>query len=166
MTKRVSGRLVYDADPATVYTMYLDPAFVQEKNERTGGNNVSVKVTKKGKGSEIVVSRSLPAQLPAFAKKLIGETIDTIQTDVWQAPNDDASRDGTIEITFGGAPIAAEGTFRLEVLGKGSVCIVEINVKVSVPFIGGKVESVAGEQVIRAINAEESIGQEWLAGRT
>ncbi len=164
MTKSVSGRLVYDADPAAVYAMYVDPKFVQSKNERTGGSNVSVKVSKKGKGNEIVASRTLPlGGLPSMAKKVVGDTVDTIETDVWEEAEADGSRNGTTVITFGKAPLHAEGTFRLEADGNQTVCTVVINVKANIPLVGGKAESVASEQVIRAINAEEAIGQEWLA---
>lgn len=164
MTKSVSGRLVYEADPASVYAMYVDPEFVQIKNERTGGKNVSVAVTKKGDGNEIVAHRTLPlGGLPSVVQKFVGETVDTVETDVWQGPDAAGGRKGTITIDFGDAPLEAHGTFRLAADGEQTVCEVAIDVKAHVRLVGGKAESVASDQIIRAINAEEAIGQEWLA---
>ena len=82
VSKKISGELHFDADPATVYTMVSDQAYVQEKNERTGGQNVEAEVTDNGaEGCKIVVSRDLPAEIPAFAKKFVGEKISTVQND-------------------------------------------------------------------------------------
>ena len=33
----------------------------------------------------------------------------------------------------------------------------------SVPLVGGKIESVIGEQIERGINKENQIGRDWLA---
>lgn len=163
MSKHTSAQMTYDEDPVTVYAMLVDPAYVREKNERTGGRDVKVEVTTQGKGCRIVATRTLPADLPAFAKKFLGETLTTTETDVWNEPNPDGSRDATIAIDFHGAPVTLNGKLRLEATATGAVCKVEVEVKASIPLISGKIEGVAQEQFQRAVDAENPIGVEWLA---
>ena len=40
MTKKINGEMQFSADPATVFAMVTDQAYVQEKSERTGGFDV------------------------------------------------------------------------------------------------------------------------------
>ena len=164
MGKKISAQMTYDADPTAVYAMYADPEFVREKNERTGGRNVAVEVDARGEGCVIVASRELPAdQLPSIAKKFVGDTIATTQTDTWQAPNSGNDRDGTMSVDFHSLPMSVSGTFRLEATKNGTVCKIEAEVKASVPFVSGKLEDVTAGQFMRAVGAEEKIGREWLA---
>ncbi|MFZ1652898.1 MAG: DUF2505 domain-containing protein, partial [Candidatus Nanopelagicales bacterium] len=61
------------------------------------------------------------------------------------------------------APIAINGTLRLESSGTGTVLKVDVEVKSGVPLVGGKLEGVAADQFQRAVNKEQEIGLEWLA---
>lgn len=163
VSKKISGELHFDADPATVYTMVSDQAYVQEKNERTGGQNVEAEVTDNGaEGCKIVVSRDLPAEIPAFAKKFVGEKISTVQTDEWGPANDDGSYSAKFHVDFGKAPMVIDGTMKIDAEGGGSVLRVDAEVKASVPFVGGKLEGVAAEQFDRAVRKEQEVGAEWL----
>ncbi|MFZ1670432.1 MAG: DUF2505 domain-containing protein [Candidatus Nanopelagicales bacterium] len=165
MSKKISAQMTYNgSDVDTVFAMLTDPNYVTAKNEGTGGKNVAVEVVPEGRdGVKIVVSRVLPAQIPGFAKKFVGETIDTTETDNWGAANSDDSRDGLISVDFGSAPIAINGTLRLESSGTGTVLKVDVEVKSGVPLVGGKLEGVAADQFQRAVNKEQEIGLEWLA---
>ena len=164
MATKMNGELHFKADPATVYAMVTDPAYVKEKNERTGGQNVVANVDDLGaEGAKIVVSRDLPAEVPAYAKKFVGEQISTIQTDEWGPENADGSYSATMNVTFGKAPLEVNGTFSIEAEDGGAVLIVRSAAKASVPFVGGKVEGVAADQFQRAVRKEQEVGNEWLA---
>ncbi len=164
MSKKISGDLRFEADPATVYAMISDQAYVQEKNERTGGQNVEASVTDNGEnGCEIVVSRDLPAEIPSFAKKFVGEKISTVQTDRWGPVNDDGSYSAKFHVDFGKAPMVLDGTMSIEAEGDSSVLRVNADIKASVPLVGGKLEGVAAEQFERAVRKEQEIGIDWLS---
>ncbi len=163
MSKKISGELHFEADPATVYAMISDQAYVQAKNERTGGQNVEAAVTDNGAdGATIVVSRDLPAEIPSFAKKFVGEKISTTQTDSWGPADDDGNYAAKFHVDFGKAPIVIDGTMSITADGSGAVLRVAADVKASVPFVGGKLEGVAAEQFDRAVRNEQPIGAEWL----
>lgn len=163
MTETIKQRMTYEVDPETIFAMYLDEGFVREKNERTGGRDVEVEVNTADGGGCIVTSRRLPAKLPSFARQLTGDEISLTQTDRWHLPAEDGSRTGTVKIEFHGLPMKATGTFKLSPLADGSECLVELELKASVPLIGRKIEKVAAEYVQKAVGAEERIGREWLA---
>lgn len=163
MARKVTSRMTYEADVEAVHAMYIDPDYVQAKNEKTGGRNVTVEVTPDGDGTKIVAHRELPADIPAFAKKFVGETVQVTETDYWGPPNADGSRDGTIKLDFGSSPVAAHGTLRLEAGAEGCACEAALEIKSSVPLVGGKIEGVTADQIERAVGAEEKLGREWLA---
>ncbi len=165
MSKKISAQMTYNgSDVDTVFAMLTDPNYITAKNEGTGGQNVAVEVVPDGgDGVKIVASRDLPSQIPSFAKKFVGETISTTETDNWGAANSDGSRDGLIHVDFGSAPMSVNGTLRLEASGGGTVLKVDVEVKASVPLVGGKLEGVTADQFQRAVNKEQEIGLEWLA---
>jgi acylphosphatase len=164
VAKKIDGELHFSADPATVFEMVTDQAYVQEKNERTGGIGVETEVTNNDDGSvEIYVTRALPAQIPSFAKKFVGEQITTQQTDVWQPAQADGNYRGTLHVDFGKAPMAITGTFQINATDNGSVLVVTAEAKATVPFVGGKLEGVAADQFNRAVRKEQEVGQDWLS---
>lgn len=163
MATKISGELHLAADPATVYAMVTNPDYVQEKNERTGGEEVKVNVEDRGAdGAYIEVSRVLPAEIPSFAQKFVGEKIQTLQKDTWGPANADGSYDGSTDVSFGKAPMSLKGTFRIEAEGDGSVLYVKAEAKASVPLVGGKLEGVLREQFERAVRKEQEVASEWL----
>ena len=163
MTKKINGEMQFSADPATVFAMVTDQAYVQEKSERTGGFDVHAEVTDNDDGSvRIYATRELPAEIPSFAKKFVGEQITTQQTDVWQPAQPDVDYRGTLHVDFGKAPMVINGTFEINATEGGSVLVVAAEAKASVPFVSGKIEAVAAEQFNRAVTKEEEVGQDWL----
>lgn len=164
MGKRISQHMTYEADPQTVFAMYIDPAFIELKNQRTGGFDVQVTADADAvNGGTLIAARKLPAKLPGFMRKLTGDTVSIKETDVWGAAGPDGVRTGTILLEFPGLPMKATGMFTLRPEATGASCQVDVELKASVPLLGGKIEEVAGQQVARAIGAEERIGRQWLA---
>ena len=164
MSKKITGELHFHADPAAVFAMVTDEAYVQLKNEQTGGIDVAAQVDADDDGTiRIYVTRALPAEIPSFAKKFVGEQITTQQTDTWAPQPVDGGYRGTLHVEFGKAPMVINGTFQIRPEPSGSVLIVDADAKASVPFIGGKLEGVAAEQFDRAVRKEQEIGESWLA---
>ena len=153
-----SARLDFAADPAQAFALLTDPAYVEQVSVATGGHEpeVSVEVTPDGAGT-ITSVRSLPAEVPSYAKPLVGDPIRLTETRALGVADDDGTRDGTFAVSFGSAPVAITGTLRLRPEGAGSTLLVEMSVKASVPFVGGKVERFCAEQIERALAKEQEI---------
>ncbi|MFZ1363208.1 MAG: DUF2505 domain-containing protein [Candidatus Nanopelagicales bacterium] len=158
MGTKFNGEFTFNADAETAFGLISDAAYQKEKNEKTGGSDVEATRTDLDNGGvQLVVTRTLPAEVPSFAKKLVGETIETTQTDTWDAANEDGSRNGRTEIEFKGSPMSVTGTYKIANDGSGSKMTMNFEAKASVPLIGGKIEKVVVEQTNRSVEAEQKI---------
>jgi hypothetical protein len=159
MSTRFTVIQEYASPSDAVLAMLTDENYARIRAERTGSDQVSVRQDATGDGTTLVVERVLPAQVPGFAKSLVGDVIRVTEEQVW---SDDATAQFTA--TFN-APMSAAGTITVEpVDAQSSLVRIDGEVKASVPLIGGKLEGLAREQFERYLNAETAIGAAWLAG--
>ena len=70
---------------------------------------------------------------------------------------------GSLSIESPGKPTSASGTIRLEPSGAGTTEVVELDIKVKVPLIGGKLERLMAEKVAAGMDVEHTVGVAWLA---
>jgi carbon monoxide dehydrogenase subunit G len=154
----LTARLDIPADPAAAYGMLTDPEYVRDVAAATGGTDIEVSATPSDDGGATVVSRrSVPADVPSYARSLVGDSIRVDETRVLGPAADDGSREGTISIDFGGAPASVAGTLRLAASGAGTGLDVELTIKASVPFVGGKIEKLVAEQIHAALDREQTV---------
>lgn len=157
---KMSRELRYDAPPDQVYAMLADPAFREKVAQEQDVAAVTVTVTPTGAGMTLVNDQQQnTAGLPAIAKKIVGDTTRAIITETWA----DATS-ATVVIDVPGKPTSASGTIRLAAAGGGTVETVELDIKVKVPVIGGKLEGVMKEQILEGYDVEHRVGTAWLAG--
>ena len=158
MATHLSAHLALPADPAAAFALLTDSAYVEEVAVATGGHDVEVSVTAGEDGGATVVSaRTLPAKLPSYAKAFVGETLSLTETRVYGPAAPDGSRDGTFDVDFGSTPIAISGTLRLAAEDGASGLSIEVEIKASVPFVGGKVEGMASGWIERFVAKEETV---------
>ena len=152
--------LSYDAPPADVFAMLSDPAFRERvcEAQETVSHEVSVEMA--GAGMTVTVeTEQNTAGLPSIAKKIVGDTTRAVLKETWK----DGSG-GSVEITAPGKPTGAAGTVRLVEAGSGTTEVVELDVKVKVPLIGGKLEQLMADTIQEGYDVEQTVGREWLAG--
>jgi uncharacterized protein YndB with AHSA1/START domain len=157
---RFRHELVYDAPPDEVFTMLSDPAFRRRVAAAQQVVSADVDVAEQGGGFRLVSTQvQNTAGLPAIAKKIAGDTTEVVVTEEW------SGRDGgSIDITAPGKPTSARGTITLAPHGSGTRELVELEIKVKVPLVGGKLESLMAEQVKQGYLLEHEVGQAWLGG--
>jgi hypothetical protein len=154
----LTARLDLPADPEHAFSLLSDPAYVDEVATGTGGQDCEVSVTPTEDGGAVIVSaRSLPAEVPSYAKPLVGERVRLTETRTFGPASADGSREGSLEVGFGSAPVRITGVLHLQAGGLGTEVLVDCSVKASVPFVGGKIESFCAEQIQRALGKEEQI---------
>jgi hypothetical protein len=158
----IHGRLVYDHPPADVFAMLVDLDHVRARCEATGGVDVDAAVATRQGTTEITSSRTVAADLPTFARSVVGDHLRIRETHVW-GPDADGAREGTFEATFDGTPVVMRGRLRLVADGAGAVATLEGQIKASVPLVGRKVESLVHDQVAAALVIEQELGTGWLA---
>jgi hypothetical protein len=153
----------YEATPASVFAAFSNEEFVKARYDALGLVDYEVlDLTAAPDGATIKTRRLVPANVPGFAKKLFGETTEMVQTDTW-GPERDGVREGSWQVSVPGKPVKAGGTLRLEPDGDGAVVTIVGELKVSVPLLGGKLESWAGGEALSALDKEYEFGVSWFA---
>jgi carbon monoxide dehydrogenase subunit G len=151
--------LAYDAAPPAVLAMLTDPAFwdlVAVANEAISS---TATVEDDGGATRIVVdSEQAVVGVPGFAKKFVGESTRAITTQVW------SGNEAAFTVDAPGKPTSINGRATLVPKGEGSVLTYDLDVKASVPLIGGKLEKLVVELTTAGFEKERAVGAAWLAG--
>ena len=153
----------YDADPATVFAMLSDETFIIYKCEQSASLDVVAKVQPDGENIRIHNRRVLPAKVPSYVKKFLGDTIPLDETQFWTQADENGSRTATFDVDFDGQPLKFSGTITLQPGGDGTAVRTRGPIKGSVPLIGGKVESFAAGWIGKYLAKEQKVGAQWLA---
>lgn len=152
----------FEADPTSIFNLLKREDFILAKCEATGSLSTTASVDSLPDSmTQITNTRLLPADLPAPAKSLVGDTITVTETQKWGPAQEDGSRRATVTVEFSG-PMKFEGNLYLAPSESGAEMTTTGKFTASVPFIGGKIEKVASEQTSRYLTAEEKIANQWL----
>jgi hypothetical protein len=159
MSKRVTHRLTYDAPATDVYRMLTTPAFREEVCTRLRVISAAATAEPVDDGIEVVIDQVQPAKgLPSFATKLLGDTIRIVQRERWTTP-----QHADVDVTIPGKPGEMSGTARLEESGGVTTEVVELDIKVRIPLVGGKIESLVADMLVKALEAENATGRDYLS---
>lgn len=153
----------YDADPQTVFAMLSDETFIIYKCQQSASLDVVAEVEDEGDTLRIHNRRVLPAKVPGFVKRFLGDTIPLDETQHWGPADDRGHRSAEFTVDFDGQPLTFAGTIDLTGDGAGTAVRTRGALKCSVPLIGGKVENFAAEWIGKYLNKEQRVGQQWLA---
>jgi hypothetical protein len=138
--------------------MLADPEFRQVSCEAMEVISADVQLERDGDGFTLVIDQLQNTQdLPAFARTFAGESTQAIQRETWLG-----TTHGELSIESPGKPTSAKGTIRLEPSGGGTTEVVELDIKVKVPLIGGRLEKLMAEKVAAGMDLEQGVGVAWL----
>ncbi len=164
---KVSSTHAYSAPPEVVFEMMTDPDVLTAKYEALGHRDVQITEHRIDAGVVTVGSRrSVPMEVPGFAKRFLSPMNKVEQRDQWDAPDADHARSGTWEVDAAGVPVAAGGVQRITP-GPKHTTVVQIDGEVtsSVPILGGKLAGFVAGDVQRTLAAEEEFNDEYLSNR-
>lgn len=164
MATQVRYTQQFAAAPHVVWAMLTDVEYIRTKGLRSGSLEVDPDVELQHDRTVVISRRKLPAKMPGFMKKFVGEVLILNETQQWQHAASDGTRQGTFIIDFGGQPMGFHGTLTLQPDGDGTAVITDGTLKSSVPMVGKKAESVAKEWTVRYLRKEEEVAGDWLAG--
>lgn len=152
--------LSYDAPPAEVFAMLGDPAFREKVGHAQDVVSIAVAVTPHGSGFDLVNTQvQRTGGLPPIARKFAGDTTDVVITESWSGPSE-----GSVDISTPGKPVMTKGTITLTPSGTGTTETIDLEIKVKVPLIGGKLESLAADNILAGYQVEGDVGTAWLKG--
>ncbi|HET7684358.1 MAG TPA: DUF2505 domain-containing protein [Marmoricola sp.] len=156
---RLRQELTYDAAPDEVLAMLRDPAYWDRVAVATEALASRTTVETAGDTTTVVVDQQQAvAGVPSFAKKFVGDSTRAVKTTVWRG------RSATIEIETPGKPTHLSGSATVEDRGAGSALVYDLDVRASVPLVGGKLEKLVAELTGAGLDKEQSVGAAWLAG--
>ncbi len=152
----------YAASPTEVQQMLTDRAFREQVCERQHALSHEVTVTGGGPGAEVVVRQTQAmAGAPAVATKLTGDTVSLEQREVWRS-----STEAELSISLPGKPVELrDGRVILtERPDGGCDQVVSGDLRVKVPLVGGKLESLLSDVLRAGMRRQAEVGDAWLAG--
>lgn len=159
MTKQLTHEISYDAPLDAVGSMLDDPAYRDEVIGAQGGSKRSVSFEQDGDTVVVVVDQVQPAAgLPGFAKKFVGEEINIVQREEWTS-----AEYADLHVTIPGKPGEMTGAVTLAESGGSTTYTLDVAIKVNVPLVGGKIESLIADMLRKALVAEGKVGRDYLS---
>lgn len=150
--------------PQQVFAMGMTPSFRSAVCEATRASDYDVSIREHDDGrASVVVTRTMPADLPVAAKRIIGETIHVVQTEEWGAASADGARTADLVISIKNQPARMVGSVQLESVGSGVRMRIAGKVKVSILFVGKRIEPEVARAIISAAAKEQQTGLSWLS---
>jgi uncharacterized protein YndB with AHSA1/START domain len=152
--------LTYDAGPAEVFEMLADPAFRKASVAAQDVVTAEVHLEREGNGFRLTIDQEQrTADLPSFARAITGDTTHAVQREHWED-----STGGTLRVDAPGKPSEVRGTITLRPEGSQTREIVELELRVKVPVLGGRLEKLLAERLAASLDAEHGVGVAWLKG--
>jgi hypothetical protein len=159
MATRLTYDLTYDAPLTDVGEMLMEVAFREQVCDAQGAIRRTVTIGPDGGGMKVVVDAVQLAQgIPGFAKKFVGDEIQLVQTEHWTD-----IENGRVEVVIPGKPGHMTGTMTLRESGGTTTETVDMEIRVNIPLVGGKIESLISDLLRKALKAENSVGRRYLA---
>lgn len=150
--------MTYDAPLETVAAMLRDPAFRERVCVRQHVLSHEVDVVRDGETADIRVQRlQAVTNIPHFAAKIVGDKITVVHRERW---HDHRSGDYTVGIPDRPGHIAGHVSLR-EVNGR-TIESVDLEISVSIPLVGGKLEGVVRDLLNAALRTEHEVGVAYL----
>jgi hypothetical protein len=139
--------------------MLTDPAFRRAVFESQDATSVEVTITGTTESGTVTIDYTQPtAGVPSFAKKLVGDGVRIVQREQWTGDKAD------LHVSIPGRPGEMTGTIALTEAGGTTRETVDCEISVHMPLVGGKIERLIQEMLLKALRNEGRVGREWLAG--
>ena len=159
MSKRLRHDLTYDAAMADVAAMLADPTFREEVCDEQRVLRAMVTVDPDGEGMQVTIDQVQAATgIPSFAKKFVGDEINIVQQESWTS-----ATDADITVTIPGKPGEMTGTATLGESGGVTTETVDLTIKVGIPLVGGKIEGLISDLLLKALKVENRVGRDYLS---
>jgi hypothetical protein len=162
MSTRFTNADHYAADVAGLWGMISDQAYWEQKYSATGATHISFdRFEATDDAVTVATTRDVPADLPGFAKKIVGDTNRVTQVERWTRSGDSAHCDITIEVR--NVPGGTRGVMDMRPDGDGSQWTADFDITISIPLVGGKFERLMRDETAGSFAQEKVFNDSWLA---
>ncbi len=141
---KLNYSLQFNKDKDSVLSLFCDPKFFEKHQALMGSTGFELLDSQDdGTRSTIKFRYKVASEVPAFAKKILGETSDVVHEETW----DRSTGRGQISIDVATLPGTMDCEARLEDDGDSCRKVFEWEIKVKIPLIGGKIEKVVADDI-------------------
>ena len=135
------------------------PAFRDQVCEAQGGTARDVTIETDGDGRRRSSTRpSRPTGLPSLREEFVGDRSTSCS-----ASSGPRRTYADLQVTIPGKPGEMEGTMTLTRPAAPTTETVEIEIKVGIPLVGGKLEGLVADMLRKALHAENKVGRGYLS---
>lgn len=147
-----------------MHAALISESYLRERLAHLGGQRSELlSHTVTTSGARMVMRQGIDGQhLPSTVKRIAPDGVQIERTESWSAA---APYLGTIGASVQGMPGSLTGTSRLTDRAGGSELVLLAEVRVNIPLVGGKVETVIVEQLSKLLAAEAEFTSSWLGSR-
>jgi uncharacterized protein YndB with AHSA1/START domain len=159
MSRTIRHELTYDAPASEVYAMLTTAAFREEVCARMKVVRAAATVEEDAAHTVVTIDQVQPAAgLPSFATRLVGDEIQIVQQETWTG-----GTRADVHVTIPGKPGEMTGTATLTESGGTTTEVVELEIRVRIPLVGGKIESLVADMLLKALRTENDAGRDYLS---
>ncbi len=167
MSRQIDYRSTSPHPADEVYATMVDPDYLRARLKQLGGPGAALlEHTVDVDGARYRLRHGLDAKdLPSIVRRRDARATSSIERSETVDARGRRRYRGEVQVAIPGTPASAAGGMRLRDLSDGgSELHVRADVTVQVPLVGGKIESIVGEQVQKLLAAESVFTRQWLAG--
>ncbi|WP_447004654.1 DUF2505 domain-containing protein [Saccharothrix isguenensis] len=160
MARRIEHRTTSRRPARDVFAALVNERYLRDRLAALGGADPElVAFTTTDQSTSYQLKQGVPAdKLPSVARGLLGGDLVIDRAESWT----EAGFAGTVEVTLNGVPGRLDGTITLADTANGSELTLTGQVKVGIPLMGGKLETLIAEQVALLLDKETEFTAEWL----
>jgi hypothetical protein len=151
----ITARNEYPCDVATAFAMLNDPAFLERVAEASAPLRYEVRVSDGHTWTQRTMASGPPVE------KFTGPEVSIVDQIVWDEPGDGECA-GEAWVELAGLPLSLHGHVRLFAEGARSVLEYTGELKVGIPVLGKKLEGVAAPLLLRGLDYQQAVADEWL----
>jgi hypothetical protein len=163
---KLSVQHSYSASVEQIFAGHVDQAVREQACQQSGALSFQVRVRQAADGSaQVEVERVMPAAVPDYVRKFVGDSITVRQVEDWSAPDGRGARRAELRLTIQGQPATMSGTAQLSPDGDGCAEQITGEVKVAIPLLGRKIEPEIVKVIEAALRVEQRVAEEWVQSR-
>lgn len=159
MSRSVGADIALGAPVEAVHAVLTSAAWPQALAAALrDGSRLHARTPQADGGVVLVVERDLPEGGPSFLRRLLPAGSSVVQTDSWAGDG----RTGTWGVVLGGTPARLGGAMRLDPHAGGCRWVVEGELHVPVPLLGGRAESYLAPLLGRLVERQAEVLRDLL----
>lgn len=164
ISMKLTARHHFNVEPARVHAMVTDREFLSTVCERMGTRAHDVEASV-GPGGTATTRTTATIDAPSVVRRFVGETLTVVQELAWGVAAPDGRREGRLSLTVPGMPVTMAGAAVAAPDAAGTSVAYDCDLRIGVPLLGAMIESQAAPEILAVLDAQQRIGDEWLAAR-